>query len=279
MPKAKAVKAAAKRKVQEIRSLFKQLKMREPHWDTKLQEQWFDDGTHLNGDVEMGEVGVDDHSEHDDVPMMYGVQDSEINSTWVYASWVFLGFTYLLVLATFGIVLWQFIAFEYHSHVIAWTVGAVFVLASVPLTLQDIHMHVINYVSPLQRHYIRILWMIPIYSVESWLALRFNDQKLYLETAREAYEAYVVYSFFKLMREFLGEKQEAVHKLAKVQVLRGRDNAMALLLHEGMEARCSVPYTLFSWCLAVCTHQNFVRDTGHMLGALSPIRGGTLRLG
>ncbi len=59
---------------------------------------------------------------------------------------------------------------------------------------------------PVQRHYIRILWMVPIYSVESWLALRFNRQKVYLETAREAYEAYVVYSLYKLMREYLGDK-------------------------------------------------------------------------
>ena len=38
--------------------------------------------------------------------------------------------------------------------------------------------HVLHYVSPLQRHYIRILWMVPIYSIESWLALRFNHQVL-----------------------------------------------------------------------------------------------------
>lgn len=58
----------------------------------------------------------------------------------------------------------------------------------------------------LQRHYIRILWMVPIYSVESWLALRFNKQKVYLETLREAYEAFVVYSLYKLMREYMGDK-------------------------------------------------------------------------
>lgn len=36
-----------------------------------------------------------------------------------------------------------------------------------------------------QRHYIRILWMVPIYSIESFLALRFKGQKEYLETMRE----------------------------------------------------------------------------------------------
>jgi hypothetical protein len=68
------------------------------------------------------------------------------------------------------------------------------------------HVYAILTQQPKQRHYIRILWMVPIYSIESWLALRFNEQKLYLETMREAYEAYVVYSFFKLMREFFGPK-------------------------------------------------------------------------
>ncbi|EKX47756.1 hypothetical protein GUITHDRAFT_69286 [Guillardia theta CCMP2712] len=134
-----------------------------------------------------------------------------------------LGITYLLVIALAGIVLWQFIVHEYEQHVIAWVIGAIFVMAAVPLALQDIHFHIIHYVSPLQRHYVRILWMIPIYAVESWLALRFNEQKIYLETMREAYESYVVYSFFKLMREFLGEKPRKV-----VAEKKGRGKAIML---------------------------------------------------
>jgi hypothetical protein len=48
--------------------------------------------------------------------------------------------------------------------------------------------------SPLsQRLYIRILWMTPIYAVVSWFALRFKEQNVYLQTAREAYEAYVIH--------------------------------------------------------------------------------------
>ncbi len=56
----------------------------------------------------------------------------------------------------------------------------------------------------LQKYYIRILWMVPIYAIESWLALRFRGQKLFLETAREAYEAYVIYNFYMLLLHYLG---------------------------------------------------------------------------
>jgi hypothetical protein len=44
--------------------------------------------------------------------------------------------------------------------------------------------------SNLQKYYIRILWMVPVYSIESWLALYWKNQKLYLESTREAYEAW-----------------------------------------------------------------------------------------
>jgi hypothetical protein len=156
---------------------------------------------------------------------VYGAQ---VDSFWVVTSSIMLCITYLLVLALGAIVCWQFIMFEYEKHVIAWVIGALFVMISLPLALQDIHFHVIHYVHPLQRHYIRILWMIPIYAVESWLALRFNEQKIYLETMREAYEAYVVYSFFKLMREFLGDKPQALARLRRIQERTGRSTAKML---------------------------------------------------
>jgi hypothetical protein len=105
-----------------------------------------------------------------------------------------------------------------------------FVLMFLLLLLsQDIHFHILHYVSPLQRHYIRILWMIPIYAIESWLALRFNNQKIYLETMREAYEAYVVYSFFKLMRDFLGDKKEALKRLKRIQQETGQGKANKIM--------------------------------------------------
>ena len=59
------------------------------------------------------------------------------------------------------VVIWQMTVIHFEKHVMAWIIGAVFVMICVPLSLQDIHFHIIHYVHPLQRHYIRILWMIP----------------------------------------------------------------------------------------------------------------------
>ncbi|RYG57115.1 OSTA/TMEM184 family protein [archaeon] len=126
-----------------------------------------------------------------------------------------------------GVAIWQLAKMQAETHVIAWAVAAFFVGVAVPISLHEIHMHIvrsscsacgmctahaqqwwvhshargtcerrmstralqIHYSVPeLQRHYIRILWMVPIYAIESWCALRFKDEKVYLETARECYE-------------------------------------------------------------------------------------------
>lgn len=88
-----------------------------------------------------------------------------------------------------------------------WAIAAIFVGIAVPLSLHDIHLHLTHYYSPLQRFYVRILWMIPVYSLQSWLALRFKKERIYLVAWRECFEAYVLWSFFHLMLGFLGGKR------------------------------------------------------------------------
>lgn len=56
----------------------------------------------------------------------------------------------------------------------------------------------------LKRYVIRILMLVPIYSLESWFGLRFNDASLYLDVLREVYEALVIYSFYQFLVFYLG---------------------------------------------------------------------------
>lgn len=99
------------------------------------------------------------------------------------------------------------IEFNIHGlerHLQGWFIGGLFVLLTVPISLWGILQHLIHYTQPfLQRHIIRILWMVPIYSIDAWFALRFKDTAIYLDTARECYEAYVIYNFMAYLLAFL----------------------------------------------------------------------------
>jgi hypothetical protein len=69
---------------------------------------------------------------------------------------------------------------------------------------------------------------VPIYSIESWLALRFKDQKLYLEVAREAYEGYVIYNFFSLLLVFCGGAEHLRRLLLEKAAVTGQSRAHML---------------------------------------------------
>lgn len=57
----------------------------------------------------------------------------------------------------------------------AWFVAAMFVLLAIPVTIYEVAMHLEYFSRPaLQIHVIRILWMVPIYALDAWLALRFK---------------------------------------------------------------------------------------------------------
>ena len=47
---------------------------------------------------------------------------------------------------------------------IAQVTAALFVCVTVPLAAHDMHMHLLHYVSPLQRFYVRILVLVPLYA-------------------------------------------------------------------------------------------------------------------
>jgi len=74
----------------------------------------------------------------------------------------------------------------------------------------EIFWHLVYFSNPsLQRYVIRILWMVPIYGIESWFALRYTVTEnvyvgVYLQAFREFYEAYVIWSFLHFLMSFLG---------------------------------------------------------------------------
>jgi hypothetical protein len=125
--------------------------------------------------------------------------------------------SYLLIALVAGVSLYALITRREGLQTWAYATGLISLFLALPISLYDIHAHISHMVSPLQIRYVRILAMIPLYSVESWLALFFRQQRVGLELARELYEAFVIYNTFALLVDFLG----------------GSDRAQALLRSHG----------------------------------------------
>jgi hypothetical protein len=107
-------------------------------------------------------------------------------------------------------------------HLIAWFSAGAFVLLGFPISLYGIVMHLANYNQPETQSYIvRILWMVPIYSIESWLCLRYKDYAIYIETLRDCYESYVLYSFLQFLIQVLGGEEALILMLKDKSPTRG----------------------------------------------------------
>lgn len=59
-----------------------------------------------------------------------------------------------------------------------------------------------------QSKIIGILWMVPIYAVDSFLSLRFKNVAIYVDMLRDCYEGYALYLFLALMVGYLGDGDE-----------------------------------------------------------------------
>ncbi|KAF9917809.1 hypothetical protein BX616_011226 [Lobosporangium transversale] len=98
---------------------------------------------------------------------------------------------------------------EYPCHYIGWGIAGICTFLSTVISFRLLYKHARNYTKPAeQRHIMRIVLMIPIYSFISFLSYRFYKQAIYYETIRDCYEAFVIHSFFMLLLTYLGEDTE-----------------------------------------------------------------------
>ena len=136
---------------------------------------------------------------------------------------------YVVILVLIGLAIADMVLRPKERHVVAQVTAGIFVAIALPLSLNDISLHFSHYVRPdLQKYYVRILFLVPIYAIESWLALRYKDQKLYLEVAREAYEGYVIYNFFSLLLTFCGGAEHLRRLLLEKAAVTGQSRAHML---------------------------------------------------
>jgi hypothetical protein len=77
-----------------------------------------------------------------------------------------------------------------------------------------------SYVPSSKRYIVRILLMVPIYSMYSIASIYWEGARLYFAVLRDAYESYVLYCFFVLCMNYAGGVDILGRKLLEQPVLR-----------------------------------------------------------
>ncbi|KAI1657532.1 DUF300-domain-containing protein [Daldinia decipiens] len=87
-------------------------------------------------------------------------------------------------------------------------IAGVFSLAATLMSIVSIWLQLKNYRKPLlQRYVVRILLMVPIYSISSWVSMVSLTAAAFLDPIRDIYEAFTIYTFFQLLINYLdGER-------------------------------------------------------------------------
>ncbi|QIX00691.1 hypothetical protein AMS68_006208 [Peltaster fructicola] len=79
------------------------------------------------------------------------------------------------------------------------------------LTIFTTFLQTKNYRKPLlQRHVIRILVLVPIFSAASWASLTSLKVAFWIDPFRDVYEAFTLYTFFQLLINFLGGERSLI---------------------------------------------------------------------
>ena len=96
----------------------------------------------------------------------------------------------------------------------AFESAAVMVAGTVVLSVRLVYLHLTHWYMPnVQKYVLRIIWMVPLYSMQSWLSLVYGDLRIYIDAARDLYEAYVIASFLYLLVELLGGEDQLIRTL------------------------------------------------------------------
>ena len=94
--------------------------------------------------------------------------------------------------------------FAAENDFVKYQLAGTFTLIGCLISFWHLTGHLRNLHKPdVQRRILAILWMVPIYSVSSWLSMVLPVIEPLLTLIRDCYEAYVIYNFYRLLLEFV----------------------------------------------------------------------------
>jgi len=112
------------------------------------------------------------------------------------------------------------------NQTLYWIAGC-FVLITVPISVLGIVQHLVNWYMPqVQKFVVRILFMVPIFSIQSWFSLFFHSASPYLTAVRDLYEAFVLSSFVYYIIELCGGEDQLANKLRMKDPKLGQHNCL-----------------------------------------------------
>ncbi|CAG8559183.1 5316_t:CDS:2, partial [Funneliformis mosseae] len=97
---------------------------------------------------------------------------------------------------------------KFHNPASIRAAAAILAFLATALSIFSVWSHFKHYRKPsLQRYVVRIIIMVPIYSISSYISLASTNAALYVDGIRDIYEAFVIYCFFNLLVNYLdGER-------------------------------------------------------------------------
>lgn len=126
--------------------------------------------------------------------------------------------TLFCMLVIVPIVLYQQLKIRRKVDDAATNSAAVLVVGTLVLSIRLVYLHLTHWYMPqVQKYVVRILWMVPIYAIQSYLSLRFHNERVYCAAFRDFYEAFVIASFVYYLMELLGGQESLA------QLLRDKD--------------------------------------------------------
>lgn len=101
---------------------------------------------------------------------------------------------------------------NFKAHDVGWLVCGVMTLIATVASIWLIWKHLTYYTCPQQqRHIVRLLVMVPVYAIVSFMSYLFYHEALYYQTIRDCYEAVLVTSFFYLILAYTGDTNAEQH--------------------------------------------------------------------
>eukprot|EP01027_Heterolobosea_sp_BB2_P005081 GEZU01007809.1.p1 GENE.GEZU01007809.1~~GEZU01007809.1.p1 ORF type:complete len:320 (+),score=49.63 GEZU01007809.1:145-960(+) len=103
---------------------------------------------------------------------------------------------------------------DHWFHIVSYVFAGFFAGLAVLISTLQIIKHLRNYTNKVeQKQVVRIIFMVPLYSIMSWLSLKYFHYSVYFATLRDCYEGFVLWSFMQLIIAFLGGSEELITKL------------------------------------------------------------------